>query len=220
MLQELQKKIVACRKCPRLVRYLSEIRDRFPTYWCRPVPVFGDPNASLMLLGLAPGRFGSNRTGRMFTGDSSGQFLYKALHDLGLANQSEAVHRADKLRLKNTIITAVVRCAPPQNKPSIQEIRKCSAYFREEIKLLKTVRVVVALGKVAHDAFLRMKAEEEGIRPSQYKFGHGFVHHFHHRPFHLVDVYHPSRQNTNTGKLTMDMLKSGLSKAVGLAKRL
>lgn len=153
----------------------------------------------------------------MFTGDASGQFLYKALHDLGLANQSEAIHRKDDLKLKNTIITAAVRCAPPQNKPSIQEIRKCSTYFREEIKLLETVKVVVALGKIAHDAFLKMKAEEEGIRPSQFKFGHGAVHNFSSRPFYLVDVYHPSRQNTNTGKLTMAMLKSGISEAIWLA---
>lgn len=153
----------------------------------------------------------------MFTGDASGEFLFKALYDLGLASQSKAIHATDDLKLNDVIITAVVRCAPPQNKPAPREIQECSAYFRKEIQLLDTVRVVVALGKIAHDAFIKMKADFEGLRPSNFPFKHGQVHRFRDRPFWLVDVYHPSRQNTNTGRLTMPMFKEGLGSAGRLA---
>lgn len=216
-LAALEKKIVACRKCPRLVSYLSEIRAAFPTYWCRPVPVFGDPNARILLLGLAPGRFGSNRTGRMFTGDASGKFLFKALHDLGVASKDNAVSKTDGLHLSNVIISAVVRCAPPKNKPSVREIKNCSTYFQNEIKILETISVVVALGKIAHDGFLRWKVETEHVRVRDYPFRHGDVHRFRDRPTYLVDIYHPSRQNTNTGRLTMSMLKAALGKALEFA---
>lgn len=215
-LNQLQKRIIACRRCPRLVRYLSEIREKYPTYWCRPVPVFGDSNARILLLGLAPGRFGSNRTGRMFTGDASGQFLFKALHDLGIASKDRGESKKDGLRLNNVIISAVVRCAPPKNKPDVEEIKNCSAYFQEEIKILKNISVVVALGKIAHDGFVRWKMKTESIRPGEYPFGHGSVHKFRDRPTYLVDVYHPSRQNTNTGRLTRKMFDSVLGMALNL----
>ena len=216
-LEKLQKRLISCRQCPRLVRYLSEIRIKYPTYWCRPVPVFGDRNARILLLGLAPGRFGSNRTGRMFTGDASGQFLFKTLHDLGLASKDAAVDKSDGLKLKNVLISAVVRCAPPKNKPMGIEIRNCSSYFENEMDMVESISVVVALGKIAHDAFVRLKVRRERGRACDYEFRHGNVHRFRDRPSILVDVYHPSRQNTNTGRLTMPMFKSVLRQAIKLA---
>ena len=216
-LEKLQKRLISCRKCPRLVRYLSEIRNKYPTYWCRPVPVFGDRNARILLLGLAPGRFGSNRTGRMFTGDASGKFLFKTLYDLGLASKDAAVDKSDGLKLKNVLISAVVRCAPPQNKPTGMEICNCSPYFENEIDIMESVSVVVALGKIAHDAFVRMKVKREQVRAGNFEFRHGNIHRFRERPSVLVDVYHPSRQNTNTGRLTMPMFKSVLRQAIKLA---
>ena len=115
---QLQKEVTHCKKCPRLVKYLYSIKEKYPTYWCKPVPSFGDPNAEILIVGLAPGRFGSNRTGRMFTGDASGEFLYKTLHDVGLCNKSKSTDLNDRLKLKNCYITAMARCAPPQNKPT------------------------------------------------------------------------------------------------------
>src|SRR3990167_1600034 len=127
-IQEFQKTVIACRKCPRLVHYLQDIHKTYPSYWCKPVPGFGDPRAQILLLGLAPGRFGSNRTGRMFTGDASGRFLFPALHAVGLANQPNGESADDGLELKGAYITAAVRCAPQQNKPTPEEIRRCVEY--------------------------------------------------------------------------------------------
>ncbi len=132
----LQERVVACRRCHRLVRYIDGIRREHPEFWCRPVPSFGDPAARILLVGLAPGRFGSNRTGRMFTGDASGSFLYQALHAMGWANQPTALGPDDGLRLRSVYITAVVRCAPPQNKPLPDEIRRCAPFVSEELRLL------------------------------------------------------------------------------------
>src|SRR3990167_9203341 len=143
-IQEFQKTVIACRKCPRLVHYLQDIHKTYPSYWCKPVPGFGDTEAEILLLGLAPGRFGSNRTGRMFTGDASGDFLYPVLHEAGLASQPKACSLRDGLRLQSTWITAVIRCAPPKNKPTSSEIRHCRPYWQEEIQLLPSLRVVVA----------------------------------------------------------------------------
>lgn len=148
----------------------------------------------------------------MFTGDASGKFLYRALYRCGLANQPDAISLRDGLRLKESYISAVVRCAPPQNKPRPDEIRRCVEFVREELKLLPNLRAVVALGKIAHDAYLRLLQE----RISQHPFKHGAVYHFNGKPF-LVDVYHPSRQNTQTGKLTMKMFLEVLRKAKKLA---
>ena len=135
-ISSLEKQIISCRKCPRLVRYLAEIREKFPAYWCHPVPGFGDPNARILLIGLAPGRFGSNRTGRMFTGDASGDFLYPVLYEVGLATKLTATSIDDGLKLKNAFITAVIRCAPPQNKPKPEEISNCRSYLTQELQLL------------------------------------------------------------------------------------
>ena len=216
-LVSLEKKIPQCRKCSRLVRYLAEIKAKFPTYWCRPVPGFGDPNAQILLIGLAPGRFGSNRTGRMFTGDASGNFLYPVLHKVGLATKPVATDLHDGLKLKNTFITAVARCAPPQNKPKPQEIKNCRPYLEKELKLLSSLRVVVALGKIAHDEYLRIRVREEGKRLSDFPFRHGVIYHFRKKPKILIDTYHPSRQNTNTGKLTKAMFLKIFKQAARLA---
>ncbi len=211
-LAALQRRIVACRRCPRLVRYLGSIRRDHPDWWCRPVPAFGDPRARIVLLGLAPGRGGSNRTGRMFTGDASGRFLFRALHRLGLASQPDGSDPNDALRLRDVFITAVVRCAPPGNKPRPDEIRRCSRFAAEEVALLPNVRVVVALGRIAHDGWLRLVGET----PARFPFRHGAVHGIPGGP-PLVDSYHPSRQNTQTGRLTMPMFLAALRTAVRLA---
>lgn len=211
-LNALQKKVVSCRKCPRLVRYLASIRENFPDYWCKPLPSFGDPNAKILLLGLAPGRFGSNRTGRMFTGDASGKFLFRALYKIGLCNHMEATSLKDGLKLKNVYISAVLRCAPPQNKPHPDEIRRCIEFVRQELKILKYLKVVLALGKIAHDGYLHLVGE----KISKYPFCHGAIY-----PLKggavLADTYHPSRQNTQTGRLTMKMFLDVLRKAKQLA---
>ncbi len=217
-LNSLEKRIPQCRKCPRLVCYLSEIKTKFPTYWCRPVPGFGDPKAHILLIGLAPGRFGSNRTGRMFTGDASGNFLYPVLYEVGLATKPVATSLHDGLRLKNAFITAVARCAPPQNKPTPTEIKNCQPYLEEELRLLKDVKIVVALGKIAHDEYLKIRLREEKRKRSELPFRHGVVYQFKTEPKILIDTYHPSRQNTNTGKLTKAMFLNIFKQALKFAR--
>lgn len=207
---KLQEKITSCKKCPRLVKYIGEIKTKYPTYWCKPVPSFGDPNAKILIVGLAPGRFGSNRTGRMFTGDSSGNFMYKILHEVGLCNKSVSVDLNDGLKLKNCYITAVGRCAPPQNKPTSQELAKCFPYFVDEISLLKNVKVVVALGKIAFDGYVRYS----DLQKKDFKFSHGMIYKSTNLPHVLIASYHPSRQNTQTGRLTEKMFKDIFKKAI------
>ena len=214
-LSRLQSRIIRCKKCPRLVHYLSGIKKQYPTYWCRPVPAFGNQEAEILLLGLARGRLGSNRTVRMFTGDASGDFLYPVLHEAGLASQPKASSLRDGLRLQSTWITAVIRCAPPKNKPTSSEIRHCRPYWQEEIQLLPSLRVVVALGKVAHDEFVRFKLKQQDGRLSDFPFRHGAVYRFQTKPEILIDTYHPSRQNTNTGKLTKVMFRKIFKQALG-----
>ena len=240
-LLKLQGKITACKKCPRLVRYISEIRNKYPTYWCKPVPSFGDPKAEILILGLAPGRFGSNRTGRMFTGDSSGNFMYKILHEVGLCNKPTSIDLNDGLILKNSYITAMGRCAPPQNKPTPNELENCFPYFENELQLLKNVKVIVALGKIAFDGYLkwavknvipakagiqkplqgemdyRVKPDNDNsrkIRKSNFKFSHGAIYESKNLPHVLIASYHPSRQNTQTGRLTAKMFKHVFEKAL------
>lgn len=198
----LEQEIISCKKCPRLVTYISEIREKYPNYWCKPVPGFGDLNAEILILGLAPGRFGSNRTGRMFTGDSSGNFMYPILHEVGLCNKSDSVDINDGLKLKNCFITAVGRCAPPQNKPTPKELENCFPYLVEEIKLLKKLKVVVCLGKIAFDGYLKYC---EG-KKKDFKFSHKAIYE-NGLPHVLISSYHPSRQNTQTGRLTKEMFK-------------
>ena len=208
----LQQRIVACRQCPRLVQYIAGIHKQFPTYWCQPVPAFGDADARIILLGLAPGRYGSNRTGRMFTGDASGSFLFPTLHRSGLCSQPDATDRHDGLQLHGVLITAAARCAPPQNKPTREELRRCGGYLAEEFALLPKVRVVVALGKIAHDAYLRLRRRKLAAHP----FQHGAMYEWPGEPV-LLDTYHPSRQNTNTGKLTRPMFEAVFRRAKQLS---
>ncbi|MBI3696562.1 MAG: uracil-DNA glycosylase [Acidobacteria bacterium] len=210
----LQERVVGCRRCPRLVEYCRGVAERKRRaylaweYWGQPVPSFGDPAARVLVVGLAPGAHGSNRTGRMFTGDGSGNFLYRVLHHTGFASQPTAVSRDDGLRLEDLYITAAVRCAPPGNKPTPEEFANCRPYLEQELELLRGVRVVVALGKLAHDAYLRILQSKGAIaRRSGYPFRHGAVHRLGHGLPVLVDAYHPSQQNTLTGKLTEAMFR-------------
>jgi uracil-DNA glycosylase len=208
-LDQLNREIIACRKCPRLVewreRAAREKRRAYRNhdYWGKPVPGFGDPAARLLIVGLAPGAHGSNRTGRMFTGDASGEFFYPALYRAGFASQPIATDRSDGLVLLDVYISAVGRCAPPDNKPTPQEIAACLPYLQREIDLLPELRVIVALGRIAFNNILRLYAIPQSIiNPKQ--FGHGAI--FPMIPsIALVASYHPSRQNTQTGRLTPAM---------------
>lgn len=208
--KELTKQITACEKCPRLVTYRQEVARvkrkafRDVDYWGRPVPGFGDENACVLIVGLAPGAHGSNRTGRMFTGDDSGRFLYGALYRAGFANQPSAIDRADNLILKDIFITAVGRCAPPDNKPTREELADCQPFLIRELDLLQSLRGVVALGKIAYDAMQRLLGER-GINLSHVPFGHNVFSNDEKTGFWLLGSYHPSRQNTQTGRLTEAM---------------
>jgi len=206
-LRELQKRVVSCRKCPRLTHHISAVaRQKAPRYkdwkyWGKPLPSFGDPCAQLLIIGLAPAAHGGNRTGRMFTGDASGDWLIKALHETGFANQPQSISLNDGLRLRSAYITAIVHCAPPRNKPTRQEISNCSEYLAKELRLLKDVRVVLTLGRIAFDNYLR-NTETKGRRP---RFRHGSTYRFGEKTPLLVASYHPSRQNTQTGRLRWNM---------------
>ncbi len=176
-------------------------------YWGKPVPGFGDPKARVLLVGLAPGAHGANRTGRMFTGDGSGDFLYRALHDTGFASQAKAVSREDGLTLQDAWITAAARCAPPQNRPSRQEFENCSCFLEAEMLLLHHVQVVVALGRLALDWYLTVLKRQNKIESrAAYGFAHGALHALPGGLPALLCSYHPSRQNTQTGRLTAPML--------------
>ncbi len=210
-LRALAEEIVACRKCPRLVRYREKVarekRRAFRewTYWGKPVPGFGDSQAELLILGLAPGAHGSNRTGRIFTGDRSGEFLYKALHKAGFANQATYLRRDDGLRLKNAYITATCRCAPPANKPLPTEIANCRGFLERELEILRP-KAVLALGKIAWDGYLEILKQEGKITSrAAYKFAHGAEAELPEEGPRLFGVYHPSQQNTQTGRVTPAM---------------
>jgi uracil-DNA glycosylase family 4 len=200
--------VVACERCPRLREWCRKVarvkvkRFRGDTYWGRPIPGFGDPDARLLVVGLAPAAHGGNRTGRVFTGDRSGDFLFAALHRAGLANQATSTSRGDGLRLARCFITPVVRCAPPANRPTPGEITRCREYLAREWALLPSVRAVLVLGRVAMDGFLAM-LRETGRLPARgrYEFGHGVVHDLG-DGLRLFGSYHPSQQNTFTGRLT------------------
>jgi len=218
-LELLQEEIVRCRRCPRLVNYREQIaqkkRRQFMdwTYWGHPVPSFGDPQARLLIIGLAPAAHGGNRTGRIFTGDRSGDWLFRALYEAGFVNQPTSTHRGDGLTLKDCYITAIIHCAPPGNKPARQEIINCRPYLLDELKALKQVRVVVALGRIAFDNYLDTFWVLGWPRPSpRPAFGHGKVYVLDH-DVTLIASYHPSQQNTLTGRLTRRMLKAIFMKA-------
>jgi uracil-DNA glycosylase family 4 len=214
--KDLTDDVVACRACPRLVAWREQVaREKRRAYqdwdyWGRPVPGFGDPTARLLIVGLAPGAHGSNRTGRMFTGDSSGDTLYATLYRAGFANQPTGQHRDDGLRLTDAFITAVARCVPPGNRPTTQELATCRPFLVREWALMSQIRVMLALGQMAFDGSLRL-LREVGYRdlPSL-EFGHGVHYSLQSispvQPRHLIASYHPSRQNTQTGRLTTAML--------------
>ncbi len=208
----LQKQVVQCERCPRLLSHCRQVaqtkRRAFHDwqYWGKPVPSFGDPNARLLIIGLAPGAHGSNRTGRMFTGDSSGDFLYDVLFKTGFASQPYAHDRNDGLRLEDAYITAAVHCAPPQNKPTRGEFLACRPYLEREMALLARVRVVLVLGRLALDSYLSVLLGSGLIgRRSLYPFAHGACHPLPGGLPVLLCSYHPSRQNTQTGRLTKSM---------------
>jgi uracil-DNA glycosylase family 4 len=219
-LEILERHIVRCELCPRLVAYRAEVGRvkrrayRDWDYWAKPVPGFGDPAARLHLIGLAPGAHGANRTGRVFTGDSSGDFLYKVLFATGFASQPTSTSRDDGLELIGAFISAAVRCAPPDNKPTVEEIRTCRPYLERELELLKNVQVVVALGRLAFDVYLGILRDQGKIaRRSGFKFAHAAEHHTGEGQPLLISSYHPSQQNTSTGKLTEAMFRAVFERA-------
>ncbi len=213
-LDELNTTLIACRLCPRLVAWREQVAVekrrayREWEYWGKPVPGFGDPAARVLVVGLAPGAHGSNRTGRMFTGDASGEFLYAALHRAGFANQPTSRHREDGLTLRDVYITAVCRCAPPDNHPTPLEIATCQPYLLQEMDLLTQVQVIVALGHIAFDQVIRLVASRSQnleFEVQKMLFKHGAVYPMGAVSPHLIASYHPSRQNTQTGRLTPAM---------------
>ena len=207
VLDQIRENIVGCERCKRLRDYCRNLAEnrrasyRDQVYWSKPVPGFGDPNARILVLGLAPGAHGANRTGRPFTGDGSGDFMYPVLHELGLATKPKAVHRDDGLKLRKLWIGSVVRCAPPGDKPTPEEIRTCSAHLTDEVDALPKIRVVVCLGKIAWDGYLAHLLNQGVIeRRSAYTFTHGAVYKMP-NGLTLLGSYHPSLRNTNTGRL-------------------
>lgn len=224
-LATLRDEIVACRACPRLVEWRERVaRDkrrayRDQPYWGRPIPGFGDPSARIVLVGLAPGAHGANRTGRIFTGDRSGDFLFAALHRVGLANQPTSVSRDDGLELRDVYVVAPVRCAPPDNKPLPEEIERCSSFLDRELELLPDVRVLVALGGIAWRATLEHLARRGlVVAPPRASFAHGARAGVDGRV--VLGSYHVSQQNTQTGRLTPAMFDAVLTQALAEATRL
>ena len=220
-----QNEIIDCRRCPRLVVYREEVartkvrRFRDWEYWGRPVPSFGPLNARLLLIGLAPAAHGGNRTGRVFTGDRSGDWLYRALFNFGFANQPTSTQRGDGLKLIDSYITAAIHCAPPDNKPLPSEFRNCRPYLTEELERLKNIQVVVALGSIAFKSYFTARKELGWNIPSPMPpFGHGLSCKL---PdgVTIISSYHPSQQNTQTGKLTVEMFDEVFRKARGVIEK-
>lgn len=218
-LEILSNKIVSCNKCPRLISYIrkvsSEKKPQFKDwdYWGKPLPGFGDPYAKLLVVGLAPAAHGGLRCGRMFTGDSAGRWLIRALYEVGMANKPTSDNANDGLKLKGVYLTAAVRCAPPKNKPTSEEIKNCSDYLKEELTVLNNLKVVMTLGRIAFDAYLRVISRTYGKPKPHLKFNHGLAYNMELGPPYLLVSYHPSRQNTQTGKLTWNMWISVFKKA-------
>jgi uracil-DNA glycosylase family 4 len=218
-IKQLNDSIIRCKRCPRLVRWREAAAKNPPrrylgqSYWAKPLPGFGDPKPRLLIVGLAPAAHGGNRTGRMFTGDRSGDWLYGALHAAGFANQANSDHRDDGLKLRECYITAAVHCAPPGNKPAISEFQRCRPYLVQELKHFGQVKVVIALGKIAFDSFIKAYEEAGGtIAKPRPKFGHGVAVDLPNGQ-RLICSYHPSQQNTFTGKLTRPMFQSIFDRA-------
>jgi uracil-DNA glycosylase family 4 len=221
-LERLQRIVIRCRKCPRLASYLQEVSKHKPRryrdwdYWSKPLPSFGDPDARVLIIGLAPAAQGGNRTGRMFTGDRSGEWLFNALYQFGFANQPNSLRGDDDFKLDDCYITATIRCAPPKNKPLPQEIENCRPYILEEIDFLKNIKVLVPLGQIAFTHTLK-SLRQKGFEIPSLSFGHGKIFPLRTpnflpagkagklRTVSLITTYHPSQQNTQTGKLTRPM---------------
>lgn len=204
----------ACRRCERLAAFLDQVKTGHPEYFCKPVPPFGSAQAKVLIVGLAPGLHGANATGRPFTGDWCSDLLYGTLHAFGFAKNPRSLSRTDDQELINCRLTNAVKCLPPDNKPTPAETRTCSSFLSAEITSLNP-RIIVCLGAVAHGAVLRCLAERHpSIRPSQFRFGHGVVHAVGDdaASLHLIDSYHPSRYNTNTGRLTPEMFAAVFAK--------
>jgi uracil-DNA glycosylase family 4 len=223
-LARIEREVVACRRCPRLVRWREEAARRPPKrfavheYWAKPIPAFGDPEARILIVGLAPAAHGGNRTGRIFTGDESGRFLFAALHAVGLANKPESLHRGDGLALSGARLTAACRCAPPDNRPLPEELSNCREYLERELALLPRPRLLVALGATAFMACLEALAAEGAVLPKpKPRFAHGATYRI--GEDRLLASYHPSQQNTFTGKLTQGMLRAVLRRAVAAVRR-
>ena len=223
-LKVLNAEVIACTRCPRLVAYREQVARekrrayRDHEYWGKPVPGFGDPNAAVLVLGLAPGAHGSNRTGRPFTGDASGSFMYPVLYETGFANQPTATHRDDGLILTNLYITAAARCAPPDNKPLPEELANCAPYLERELEGLKNLRVIVALGRIGFDAYLNYLKRRNAIAGKrEYQFRHGAQYKMPDGRI-LLASYHPSNQNTQTGKLTRKMFTEIFERAARLSQ--
>jgi uracil-DNA glycosylase family 4 len=222
-LQKLENEIITCRKCPRLVAWREEVARtkrkayRELPYWGKPVPGFGDPNARIMVVGLAPGAHGSNRTGRMFTGDASGKFLYPALYRAGLANQPTGDDPDDGLELRDIFITAICRCVPPKNKPTIAEIKTCLPWMDAEVERLPELQGFIALGRIAFDGIRRMY-KIQGVELPRMTFGHNTLNHLGDGLPWLLSSYHPSQQNTQTGRLTEEMFDAVWKKGKSLLK--
>lgn len=205
---------LSCTRCPRLATHLQQVRQRYPDYHARPVPAFGDSTPLLLIVGLAPGLHGANATGRPFTGDYAGILLYDTLYKYGFSNQAIATNKADGLKLRNCRITNAVKCLPPDNKPSGEEINTCNAFLKEEIAVLDGPLIILALGRIAHNAVLKALA----LKQKDYQFGHGYCH----QPSAdrwLLDSYHCSRYNTQTGRLTENMFHQVFDKIIEIKKR-
>jgi uracil-DNA glycosylase len=222
-LRRLADEVVACRRCPRLVEWREAVARNPPLrfagqrYWARPLPGFGDPAARILIVGLAPAAHGGNRTGRIFTGDRSGDFLFGALYRAGLANQPQSMSRDDGLALRTTYVTAVNRCCPPANRPTPEERDACLPYLVRELRLLTDVRVIVALGAFAWDGALRAAATLGVTAQPRPRFGHGAEASV--GQWSLIGSFHPSQQNTFTGRLTSAMIDGVLARAKTLAER-
>lgn len=222
-LRQLHDEVIACERCPRLrawCQHVAEVKKaafRDWDYWGLPVPGLGDPKAKLLIVGLAPAAHGANRTGRMFTGDRSGDFLYAALHRAGLANQPTAVSRDDGLKLSNVYIAAAARCAPPMNKPTPEELDNCRPWLQRELEILRDAKVALVLGRIGHDTLITALKKLGHVDPkARFTFGHGVVHRLEGRLDAIVCSYHVSQQNTFTGRLTEAMFDEVIAKALAI----
>lgn len=210
MMDEFDLEVISCKSCKRLVEYASDVKENrrkigyeLDEYWCKPVPSFGPLDAELLIVGLAPGMHGAGRTGRPFTGDYAGELLYETLYEFGMSNKSESMSKNDGLELKNVRISNAVRCAPPNNKPTTEEVNNCSNFLIEEICMMSNLKYILALGGLAHRAVLRAMS----LKQSGYPFSHGAKHELDGIEWELIDSYHPSRYNLNTGRLNAEMFK-------------